>query len=1682
MGEFFLGIMEITIGMSILILLMLFTLKLIGGKFTAKCRYILWTLVMIRLAVPVSFGILPALIEVPVETEPVQQIQMQVPTVNYTPTQQNPITVQPQEQVQIPTPTVQTPVFTEPEPDPLTWEDVKAYIPHAYLAGAAVFLLWNLLAYGIYTAKILRSARESDAETQAIYDALCLKKGLHRMPKLLVSPAVNSPAAFGLLFRRIVLPDIALTENGLTGTLSHEVTHCKRGDLWIKAICLLARSFHWFNPLVHLAAFRCEMEMELSCDEAVLSGCDENTRAAYGEVMLDIIKRCRRNRGALTTHFNPGKNAVKARFTNILYGSGKRRGLWLIAVCLVLCLIAGAIVACRTEEDDIQETLTEPLPDGETVEIPLIYKQYTPELSQDMFVEEIQETELTEILQDQELCGVRVILYLDENELFCAAYERDDTLFRFIRTGGVEPVSYAAEEFSDVLEADGFTVSWSWSHRFRAYFTVEDGAPALYLDAYDNVTEADYDNDGVTEVICQNMTNVDIYDISDGTLQTVAFDSELIQPKPGEFYRYLPEKNWFEFDYKKGGEDTLFHRYGTVQDGMLTLVTPDESLSENSETGEFPTIEAYVTDRMAKETTAQYFAAEPDGNSISSQQKTANVTDTKLTVLEKKGELAGLAPNGILECWRYKYFLKLDVPTEEVILVGGQDREDDWFDLEGQNGHTVVALRHPDGTYTILMDEMTGDGLDFHGYRNSYEEAIYDWYVTEYALGLPLCVEEWGDLITPPEGERIGNTPVHRFDGDGWGIYIHVQAWYQSTDAMENQWLWRSSYNTGSTLMVDEFSHSLEDEYVTAEKQGYIPADSTKRVWEKHTDGLHSCYYYYENPSGGFWRVTIEWTDEGITDYPYIAIEPQVLRLMAEKFVVFGTGNPADNAVTVTSPIYLCDDVYRGDITPTHGESTITFPDGLDGYKLYTCEVLLCDDGCDPYNVVCRNYFGYAGGFPLQEMKITKNGSYTTGLWLFTYPNEILEQILSDMEKGGASEEEKQSYRNKRAYLYHLTIDEQHCACIFIEPEDVLAVPENEQEILDALIASCEITVRKDAPEDNPNHGDVSLRDFIEDNKAAITEEIYSIIREAEKVRYDIREPELEIVSITEDRADCIFWSDWEWSRKAEEDPMILGMYEAMEALTDAQEIEYANDIIQGWIPEIESWYITERIEQRIVIKQNNGSWTLHYPHIENGEETLFDLAEYAAEHWTEDSEARKQGGADIINDAIKLYREMEKTVSTVNPDTIWQTFLDTVVSPYSEYISSHEFLDLDGNGIDELILYDYGMGVGEIFTIENGEVRSFYTGEHILTHYSDDRKALAPPSLGAGEYVFYASRTPTDESKAWAKNWFVPSPAAGGYVLYSTYGHTTSRTDQYFHFYSGEDAVLGKFLCVEELKRFDRDAVNSNPEQGWICYVNGQEVSNSQYIAQTKAAWADILTRYGVEYTDENTLAELARIEKAPNIIEEILLPEEEIPDGIVDEDSEPYTYTREEWIQYSLYTDFGFRDPVEVSALTDEELTAYMADAYQCALDIYFLFHVSSDRMYARNVWSSDMPHVEIDGRCYSRMFNPVFPTLADLESYMNGVLSHDLTRQLLEMGMFIDYEGELWGMMGARGTDISKKTVGFSVTSRTDTEIIYTAEVEVREHDLGAEKPDYVEYHDFTYALTEHGWRWTDFYLYN
>lgn len=300
------------------------------------------------------------------------------------------------------------------------------------------------------------------------------------------------------------------------------------------------------------------------------------------------------------------------------------------------------------------------------------------------------------------------------------------------------------------------------------------------------------------------------------------------------------------------------------------------------DSGQYQSMEDFAQQTMdsVKEVTYSKFS----GETVADEEATAQVTGTKVAWLDKMGEVEGLAPEGTLEAWTFNYLVQLDVPTEEVALVGGMYEEDGWFDLEGQGGHNIVALRYPDGSYNVLYDQPVNDNLDFYGYHNSYEEAIYDWYVAEKGLDLPPYVEEWSVLDLGPSGEENINIPVHRYDGDGWYLYIPVVAWKQtSADPVHSVWV--SEYDTGSAITVDYTKTNLAD-YLAGDTRGMTPAGDSGRVFEAQGDGWNYRYYYVEGAEG-CWRITIQWQDGGTDGQPLTitaVAAPKVLALMAESF------------------------------------------------------------------------------------------------------------------------------------------------------------------------------------------------------------------------------------------------------------------------------------------------------------------------------------------------------------------------------------------------------------------------------------------------------------------------------------------------------------------------------------------------------------------------------------------------------------------------------------------------------------------------------------------------------------------------------------------------------------------------------------------------------------------------------
>lgn len=172
-------------------------------------------------------------------------------------------------------------------------------------------------------------------------------------------------------------------------------------------------------------------------------------------------------------------------------------------------------------------------------------------------------------------------------------------------------------------------------------------------------------------------------------------------------------------------------------------------------------------------------------------------------------------------------------------------------------------------------------------------------------------------------------------------------------------------------------------------------------------------------------------------------------------------------------PIYLCDDVYRTMLTPTHGTGTITL-ESVGGYTISgaetsikttyistDCKIILCDDGCKPESVVSRASQGYAPAYEVvldQEYNTKQSWNYNTQKFKMVPPHQMVE----DLKNQGVYQQVMQ--RLERQYYYLITIDENHYAYICIEPTDKTSEkPDNETDLINEIIKKAQILIVPDA-------------------------------------------------------------------------------------------------------------------------------------------------------------------------------------------------------------------------------------------------------------------------------------------------------------------------------------------------------------------------------------------------------------------------------------------------------------------------------------------------------------------------------------------------------------------------------------------------------------------------------------------
>lgn len=239
-------------------------------------------------------------------------------------------------------------------PLPTQW---LAALGTVWLAGTAGVMIWKICAHLRFRRWLLRDAQEvTDPEVLAVWQEELAQVREKRPEFMLVtSPQAATPMTIGLFkgSTRVVLPQRYYTQEELKLIFRHELVHIGRSDAWSKFFLTFCTAVCWFNPLMWLATGKSAEDLELSCDEMVLNGLDEEERRQYA----DLILRTAGDGRGFTTCLSASASALRYRLKGIVQPPRRRTGAVLVGVTVGLLILAFGRVGVACDVETGAETL-----------------------------------------------------------------------------------------------------------------------------------------------------------------------------------------------------------------------------------------------------------------------------------------------------------------------------------------------------------------------------------------------------------------------------------------------------------------------------------------------------------------------------------------------------------------------------------------------------------------------------------------------------------------------------------------------------------------------------------------------------------------------------------------------------------------------------------------------------------------------------------------------------------------------------------------------------------------------------------------------------------------------------------------------------------------------------------------------------------------------------------------------------------------------------------------------------------------------------------------------------------------------------------------------------------------------------------------------------------------------------
>lgn len=266
-------------------------LILLMRPMTKKCfgylwHYYIWLCVLLVLLLPVRLDIRP-------KSEPVA-----VPTWQEEQSVASDFSIIGEEETKTVKPVVKPTLQTVS----LVWGKMTV-LSYVWLVGVGILMLLNALRYIRLHQKIWKRARP----------IVCpqIQKYTDREIKVLVWEDTTTPFLTGVFKPKLLLPDVALSDEQLCNILNHEMVHFLRRDILYKWFAELVKCVHWLNPMVWYVSGQIAAECEISCDLLATKGMSDHEKESYMETILYLLQRGTSKRLLFTTQMANGKKTIR---------------------------------------------------------------------------------------------------------------------------------------------------------------------------------------------------------------------------------------------------------------------------------------------------------------------------------------------------------------------------------------------------------------------------------------------------------------------------------------------------------------------------------------------------------------------------------------------------------------------------------------------------------------------------------------------------------------------------------------------------------------------------------------------------------------------------------------------------------------------------------------------------------------------------------------------------------------------------------------------------------------------------------------------------------------------------------------------------------------------------------------------------------------------------------------------------------------------------------------------------------------------------------------------------------------------------------------------------------------------------------------------------------------------------